>query len=171
MDDRFDHEMMGYALEEARQALAKAHFPVGAVLTIGERVVATGHKAMGSNHLDHAEMVVFRAVFQGDYDYSRQDSLGLYTTLEPCIMCWGALRHLPITRLVYAMEDAYGGCAEVPDDVLPPRHRGRPVAIRRGVRRGEARALFSQFLDSTQEPFWLTGGAPEFAAAVRSSGG
>lgn len=114
-------------------------------------------------------MVVFRAVFQGDYSFSRQDNLCLYTTLEPCIMCWGTLRHLPITRLVYAMEDAYGGCAEVSDAALPPRHQSRPLSICRGVRREEARELFRQFLDVTHEPFWVAGGAPEFVQAVRSN--
>ena len=169
MDDDLDRMMMGHALEEARQALIKSHFPVGAVLTAGERVVGTAHKTMGSSHLDHAEMIVFRAVFQGEYDFSRQDGLCLYTTLEPCIMCWGTLRHLPITRLVYAMEDAYGGCANVSDAALPPRHQGRSLSICRGVRREEARVLFRRFLDVTHEPFWALGGAPEFTQAVRSN--
>ena len=169
MDDVLDHMLMDRALDEARLALAKSHFPVGAVLVAGERIVASGHKDMGSNHLDHAEMVVFRSVFQGNYDFSRSDNLCLYTTLEPCIMCWGTLRHLPITRLVYAMDDPYGGCAHVSDDALPPRHQSRPLLIRRGVRREEARKLFKQFLELTQEPFWVTGGAPEFTQAVRSN--
>jgi tRNA(adenine34) deaminase len=169
MNDDLDDMLMGHALDEARQALAKSHFPVGALLAAGERIVATGQKAMGSNHLDHAEMIVFRKVFQGDYSFSRSDNLCLYTTLEPCIMCWGAVRHLPITRLVYAMDDPYGGCAHVSDAALPPRHQDRPLFVRQGVRREEARELFRQFLDLTQEPFWIMGGAPEFAQAVRSN--
>ncbi|MCE4226957.1 hypothetical protein HCU64_24765, partial [Methylobacterium sp. C25] len=47
MDDAFDHLMMGHALEEAQRALAKLHFPVGAVLATGRQIIATGHKAMG----------------------------------------------------------------------------------------------------------------------------
>ncbi|MEH3116797.1 MAG: deaminase [Methylorubrum populi] len=169
MNDALDHLMMGHALEEAQRALVNMHFPVGAVLATGQHVIATGHKAMGSNHLDHAEMVVFRAAFQGDYGFSREDGLCLYTTLEPCIMCWGTLRHLPIIRLVYAMEDAYGGCAHVSDAALPPRHQSRPLLVSRGVRREEARELFRQFLDTTHEPFWVTGGAAEFAESVRAT--
>lgn len=166
--DPLDHLMMGHAPEEAQWALAKLHFPVGAVLAAGQQIIASGHKAMGSNHLDHAEMVVFRAALQGDYSFSRQDDLCLYTTLEPCIMCWGTLRHLPITRLVYAMKDAYGGCAHVCDAALPSRHRSRPLLVNRGVRREEARELFRQFLDRTHEPFWVTGGAAKFVEAIRA---
>lgn len=139
MNDNLDDMLMGHALDEARQALAKSHFPVGALLAAGERIVTTGQKAMGSNHLDHAEMIVFRKVFRGDYSFSRSDNLCLYTTLEPCIMCWGAVRHLPITRLVYAMDNPYGGvrarlgrcsspAASRPPVVGPPRSSSRGSA-------------------------------------------
>ncbi|KAA0116262.1 nucleoside deaminase [Methylobacterium sp. P1-11] len=168
MDEALDRLMMGHALGEAQRALAKAYFPVGAVLAAGQQVIATGHKAMGSNHLDHAEMVVFHSAFQGNYSFSRQDGLCLYTTLEPCIMCWGTLRHLPVTRLVYAMEDAYRGCAQISDAALPPRHQSRPLLVSRGIRREEARELFRRFLDTTHEQFWVNGGAAEFAEAVRA---
>ena len=85
-------------------------------------------------------------------------------------MCWGTARHLPIARLVYAMPDAYGGCAAVTLGDPPPRHRDRPLEITANLRREEARALFLQFLDRTDEPFWTGGGAPDFVAEVRAGG-
>ena len=162
--------MMGEALAEAASALEAGVFPVGAVLARGAQVLGRAHKSMASNHLSHAEMNLFHRVFMGDYRFSRADGLTLYTTLEPCVMCFGTLLHLPIARLVYAMEDAYGGCASVTLKGAPPRHQHRPVEIAGGVRRSEAQALFATFLDTTSELFWREGGAPPFQAAVRGTG-
>lgn len=160
--------MMGEALAQASMALEEGVFPVGAVLASGARILGRARKTMASNHLSHAEMNLFHQVFMGDYRFARGDGLTLYTTLEPCVMCFGTLLHLPITRLVFAMEDAYGGCASVTLKGAPPRHHARQVEIAVGVRRTEARALFATFLDTTSEPFWREGGAPPFQAAVRS---
>ncbi|GLK73013.1 nucleoside deaminase [Ancylobacter dichloromethanicus] len=162
-----DDRMMGEALAEAAAALQEGVFPVGAVLAKGTDILGRARKTMASNHLSHAEMNLFHKVFMGDYRFSRADGLTLYTTLEPCVMCFGTLLHLPIVRLVFAMEDAYGGCASVTLNGAPPRHAARPVAIAGGVRRDEARALFASFLDTTAEPFWREGGAPHFQTAVR----
>ncbi|OLP58045.1 CMP deaminase [Xaviernesmea oryzae] len=163
-----DAALMGEALAQASLALEAGIFPVGAVLATGEgQVIGRAHKTMASNHLDHAEMNLFRSVFVSPYSHQRGDGLTLYTTLEPCIMCFGTLLHLPISRLVYAMPDAYGGCAAVRLAPSPPRHAEREVDITGGVRLEEARTLFRQFLDTTEEGFWRKGGAPHFQAAVR----
>ncbi|MGG6897222.1 MULTISPECIES: nucleoside deaminase [Rhizobium] len=164
-----DDDMMGLALAEAKTALEQGVFPVGAVLSAGSRILGRSHKTMVSNHLNHAEMNLFHQVFRGDYIFSRNDDITLYTTLEPCIMCFGTMLHLPITRLVFAMPDAYGGCAHVKLENSPPRHLSRAVEIVGGVRRQEASALFAAFLDTTTEEFWLTGGASHFQAAVRAN--
>lgn len=162
-----DNVLMREALAEARAALQAGVFPVGAVLTQGSRILGRGRKTMDSDHLGHAEINLFRQVFEGRYHFSRSDGLILYTTLEPCIMCWAASRHLPISRLVYAMEDPYGGCAHLQLQNAPPRHRDRPLEIEGGVLREEARKLFAAFLENTAEPFWTGGGAEQFQAAVR----
>ncbi|MDQ0346523.1 nucleoside deaminase [Ancylobacter vacuolatus] len=168
MDRRTNDElMMAEALAEAAGALETCVFPVGAVLARGTQVLGRARKTMASNHLSHAEMNLFHRVFMGDYRFARADGLTLYTTLEPCVMCFGTLLHLPITRLVFAMEDAYGGCASVTLTGAPPRHQHRPLEIIGGVCRSEAQALFATFLDTTAEPFWREGGAPSFQAAVR----
>ncbi|OLP54560.1 CMP deaminase [Rhizobium rhizosphaerae] len=163
-----DHALMGAALEQAALALAAGIFPVGAVLAAPDgRVLGRAHKTMASNHLDHAEINLFRSVFVSPYDHQRSDGLTLYTTLEPCIMCFGTLLHLPIARLVYAMPDAYGGCASSRMVPSPPRHAAHTVEIIAGIRQDEAQALFRQFLDTTDERYWTSGGAAHFQAAVR----
>ena len=163
-----DEYMMGLALDEARIALNEGVFPVGAVLCMENKVLGRSHKTMVSNHLNHAEMNLFHQVFKGNYSFSRNDGLTLYTTLESCIMCFGTMMHLPITRLVFAMPDAYGGCAHVRLVNSPPRHLSRTVEIVGGVRRQEASKLFAEFLATTTENFWITGGASHFQAAVRA---
>ncbi|GAC1040869.1 nucleoside deaminase [Rhizobium sp. No.120] len=168
MAELSDVDVMGLALEEAEAALEKGVFPVGAVLVAGSRILGRAHKTMISNHLNHAEMNLFHQVFTGDYTLSRSDKLTLYTTLEPCIMCFGTMLHLPISRLVFAMSDAYGGCAHTKLENSPPRHISRAVEVVGGVRRQEACELFAKFLETTTEEFWLTGGASHFQAAVRA---
>ena len=163
-----DEHMMDHALAEARIALAKGVFPVGAILAAGKRIIGRAHKTMASNHLNHAEMNLYHKVFIGNYSYSWADNLTLYTTLEPCIMCFGTTLHLPVTRVVFAMADDYGGCGTTRLEPVPPRHHGREVTIEGGVRRRDACRLFEEFLDSTTEPFWRQGGAHRFQAAVRA---
>ncbi|ENN89305.1 CMP/dCMP deaminase zinc-binding protein [Rhizobium freirei PRF 81] len=163
-----DECMMELALAEARIALERGVFPVGAVLSAGSQILGRSYKTMISNHLNHAEMNLFHQVFEGDYAFSRADNLTLYTTLEPCIMCFGTMLHLPITRLVFAMEDTYGGCAHVRLENAPPRHLSRSIEIVGGVGRLDACKLFADFLDATADEFWLTGGAPHFQATVKA---
>lgn len=163
-----DEYMMGLALAEAKVALDAGVFPVGAVLATGNHVLGRSHKTTVSNHLNHAEMNLFHQVFRGNYTFSRNDGLTLYTTLDPCIMCFGTMLHLPITRLVFAMEDAYGGCGHTRLENPPPRHLSRAVEVIGGVRRSDACKLFADFLDTTTEEFWLTGGASHFQAAVKA---
>ncbi|MFS8050829.1 nucleoside deaminase [Rhizobium sp. BR 314] len=166
-----DECMMELALAEARTALEEGVFPVGAVLSAGNRILGRSHKTMISNHLNHAEMNLFHQVFEGDYVFSRADHLTLYTTLEPCIMCFGTMLHLPIARLVFAMEDTYGGCTHMRLENAPPRHVSRSTEIVGGVLRADACKLFAEFLDTTTEEFWLTGGAQHFQATVKAEAG
>jgi len=163
-----DEHMMDHALAEARLALDMGVFPVGAVLASGSRLVGRAHKTMASNHLSHAEMILYHKVFVGEYAYTRDENLTLYTTLEPCIMCLGTTLHLPVTRVVYAMSDDYGGCGATKLEPAPPRHLSRQLLIQGGLRRREACKLFGEFLDNTTEPFWQQGGANHFQAAVRA---
>lgn len=153
-----DEPFMRAALAEAARALDLGVMPVGAVMVYRGAIVARAHKTMGSNHLDHAEINLMRALFQGDYAFERPEMI-LYTTLEPCLMCYGTLRHCSIGRLVYALEDPYGGVSHLDDATLPPRHRTRGLTVTAGVLREEVRGLFRRFLATTEEPFWREGGA------------
>jgi tRNA(Arg) A34 adenosine deaminase TadA len=101
---------MRLALNEAGMAAASGEVPVGAVVTRGGQVVATGRNAMrgGNDPTAHAEMVALRAAAAA-LGTSRLDECDLWVTLEPCAMCAGAIALARIGRLYFAAPDPKGG--------------------------------------------------------------
>jgi tRNA(adenine34) deaminase len=150
-----DEKFMRFALQQARCALGEDELPVGAVLVADGQVLAGAYKSKDGNHrLDHAETQVLRKVFQG---YSANaKGMCLYTTLEPCVMCFGTMLNVRLDRIVYAMEDPYGGAVSVANtDFLPPRHRPpRYPEVVAQVLRHDARMLFKSYLQTTDNEFW-----------------
>ncbi len=101
---------MRYALAAAEQAAAEGEVPVGAVLVRdGKIIAAAGNEVIASHDpTGHAEIRVLRraALETGNY---RLPETTLYVTLEPCLMCIGAIIHARIRRLVYGSADPKGG--------------------------------------------------------------
>ncbi len=100
------------ALEQARAAGAAGEVPVGAVLTRGDELVASGYnRPIGScDPTAHAEMLALRAsgARLGDY---RLGGTTLYVTLEPCLMCAAAIVHARVQRVVFGAWDPRAGAA------------------------------------------------------------
>ena len=111
MPNEQDLEFMQLALVEAQKARALGEVPVGAVLVSDNQVIATGHNQPISNNdpSAHAEVVALRAAGQNLSNY-RLPNTTLYVTLEPCMMCCGAIMHARIARVVYGAADAKTGC-------------------------------------------------------------
>lgn len=105
-----DQRWMARALERARQAWGLGEVPVGAVLVKGGRILAEGFNRtiVDSDPTAHAEVVAMRkgARILGDW---RLEDTTLYTTLEPCTQCVGALILARVPRLVYGASDPKGG--------------------------------------------------------------
>jgi tRNA(adenine34) deaminase len=103
-------EPMRLALAEARAAVEAGEVPVGAVVTRGPDVVATGRNRMrdGADPTAHAEIVALRAAAVA-LGTSRLDECDLWVTLEPCAMCAGAIALARIRRLYFAAPDPKGG--------------------------------------------------------------
>jgi tRNA(adenine34) deaminase len=103
---------MRLALAEAEQALTENEVPVGAVIVQGERVIAAAHnqREMLKDPTAHAEMIAITqaAGFAGDW---RLAGSTLYVTLEPCIMCCGAILQARIPTVVYGATDPKAGAA------------------------------------------------------------
>lgn len=146
---------MSAALDMAKKALAQGQFPVGAVLVAGQRVVATGGRINTSgrvNELDHAEIMALRDYYGGDLrDYD--SDLTLYSTLEPCLMCYATLLVSGIHKIVYALEDPMGGGINLPLSELAPLYQQITPEIHQGVCRTEALSLFQKYYEDTANTY------------------
>ncbi|MEM5439884.1 tRNA adenosine(34) deaminase TadA [Paraburkholderia diazotrophica] len=117
-----DLHFMGLAQAAADEARAAGEVPVGAVLVRGDDVIAKGfnHPISGHDPSAHAEMAALRAAAQmlGNY---RLPGCELYVTLEPCLMCAGAIMHARIARVVFGARDPKtGACGSVVDAFANP---------------------------------------------------
>jgi tRNA(adenine34) deaminase len=98
------------AIELAREAERNGNLPIGALISLDGRVAGEGMNAMWSPSLSlarHAEMEAMRSVQPSLW--LRSHEMTLYTTLEPCLMCAGAILLHQIGRVVYGAADAFGG--------------------------------------------------------------
>lgn len=110
--DTLDEQRMRLALAEARLAADAGEVPVGAVLFLGDRLLAAGHNRVlrDSDPTAHAEVIVLRAAGRALGNY-RLPGCTLYSTLEPCAMCAGAITHARVERLVFGAFDLKAGAA------------------------------------------------------------
>ena len=119
---------MRHALKLARRAQELGEVPVGAVIVRGEEVVAEGWNQPIAAHdpSAHAEMVAMRAAAAALRNY-RLGSSTLYVTLEPCVMCAGAIIHARLSRLVFGAPDPKAGAVNsVYDVIASPKLNHRP---------------------------------------------
>ncbi len=142
-----DDYYMSQALEAARLALAAGEVPVGAVVVGagGEILGRAGNRPIGLNDpTGHAEVLALRqaAAAAGNY---RLPGVVLYVTIEPCIMCLGAMLQARVARVVFGAADPKGGACvslyRLPEEA---RLNHRP-AVTGGVRQAECRELLQEF--------------------------
>ena len=129
-----DEEWMQYAMTLALKAQDEGEVPVGAVLVLDNRVIGEGWNRSIGHHdpTAHAEIMALRQGGCAVQNYRLIDAT-LYVTLEPCVMCAGAMIHSRIRRVVYGAADAKTGAAGSLLDVL--RHPGmnHQIEITSGV--------------------------------------
>jgi tRNA(adenine34) deaminase len=140
------HEsFMDEALAQARAAGEAGEVPVGAVLVRDGAILGTGFNEpiRTADPTAHAEVVALRAAAARDGNY-RLPGTTLYVTVEPCLMCVGAIVHARVATLVYGTDDPKGGAVRslVRALELPLNHR---VALVHGVREEECRDLLVRF--------------------------
>lgn len=108
-----DHYWMLQAIELAKQAAQHQEVPVGAVLVLDQQIIAEGFNRPIS-HCDpcaHAEIMALRAGAKYLQNYRLNQST-LYVTLEPCLMCLGAIAHARVKRVVFGAYDAKSGAVQ-----------------------------------------------------------
>jgi tRNA(adenine34) deaminase len=141
-----DEAWMRHALKLARRAQDLGEVPVGALLVQGEDIVAEGWNRPIASHdpSAHAEMVAMREAAAALRNY-RLGGLTLYVTLEPCVMCAGAIIHARIARLVFGASDPKAGAVNsVYDLIANPKLNHKPEWTG-GVLADECGALLQEF--------------------------
>ena len=136
-----DERYMRKALEEARRAFEADEIPVGAVVVCGDQIIARGHNLTEMLHdvTAHAEMQAITAAAEhlgGKY----LDVCTLYVTVEPCIMCAGAIGWSQLGRLVYGASDPKRGYSFFAPKALHPKTK-----VVSGVLEEECAALMKEF--------------------------
>ena len=137
-----NHEkFMRLALDEAKKALAKGEVPIGAVIVCQEHVVARAHNLTETltDPTAHAEMqAITIAASELGGKYLTQCTL--YVTVEPCVMCAGALGWAQVPQVVYGCRDDKRGFLTIAPNALHPK-----AVVTGGVLEDECRELMQEF--------------------------
>lgn len=138
-----DNYFMQQALREAQKAFDQDEVPVGAVVVVGNRIIARAHNLteMLNDVTAHAEMQAITAaanVLGGKY----LTDCTLYVTVEPCPMCAGALRWSQISRIVYGASDEKRGYSRISSFLLHPK-----TTVTAGIMSDECSMLMKEFFE------------------------
>jgi len=141
-----DIACMQEALAEAEQAKAKEEVPIGAVIEHAGRLIGRGHnlRETGNDPTSHAEMVAIRQAAAAIGHWRLLDTT-LYVTLEPCVMCMGAIILARIPRLVFACRDPRAGAVGSIYDFASDERFNHKVEVTEGVLGAECSQLLSGF--------------------------
>ena len=142
-----DEYFMREALKEAEKASDAGEVPVGAVVVVQNRIIARAHNQTEklTDATAHAEMLAITAA--ANYLGSKYlNECTLYVTLEPCVMCAGAIHWVQLQKLVYGASDVQRGYTLVQSPLLHPRTK-----VEKGVKAAEAKELIDRFFRRIRE--------------------
>jgi len=139
---------MRLALAEAEKAAARGETPVGAVLVIGDEVVSAAHnmRETWQDPAAHAELLAVREASARLGRWRLSDAT-LYVTLEPCLMCAGALVLARVGRLVYGCRDPKAGALGSVYDVVRDGRLNHTYRITPGILEADCRELLTGFFE------------------------
>jgi tRNA(adenine34) deaminase len=137
---------MALALAQARRGLEAGEVPIGAVLVLDDRVVAEGFNQpiAAVDPTAHAEVVVLRAAARAMGNYRLTDTT-LYVTVEPCLMCVGALVHARVREVIFGAPEPRTGALVSAVRAAETPGLNHHVMFRGGVLEDECRALMQDF--------------------------
>lgn len=142
-----DEKYMRMAIAEAERALSKREVPIGAVVVAGDRIIGRGHNLVETlmDATAHAEMQAITAAMStlgGKY----LNDCTLYVTVEPCVMCGGALAWSQIGRIVYGAADPKRGYSTYSERIMHPR-----TEVVKGVLQQECERLMQEFFSALRK--------------------
>ncbi|MFQ5692547.1 MAG: tRNA adenosine(34) deaminase TadA [Nitrospinota bacterium] len=141
-----DLRWMRRALELAEKAARADEVPVGAVVVLGDRVLGEGRNEVEQrgDPTAHAELLAIQRAAEA-HGHSRLTGAAIYSTLEPCAMCAGAVLLARIRRLVFAARDPKGGCCGSLYDLPRDGRFNHRVEVAEGPLAAESAALLQGF--------------------------
>jgi tRNA(adenine34) deaminase len=147
-----DIDYMRAALAEAAVAANEGEVPVGAVVVIGGEIVAAGHNRSVSDAdpSGHAEVVALRAAAE-HYSNHRLVNANIFVTLEPCVMCVGAIAQARVGRVVFGAYDKKAGALGSVEDLSDSRALNHRFEVNGGLLADEASALLKSFFESRRQ--------------------
>lgn len=147
-----DEEFMCEALKEAEKAARRKEVPIGAIAVSKGQVIARAHNIRESTEdpLGHAELLLLRKIARKLRSW-RLESVTVYVTLEPCLMCFGALLQARVARLVFgAMDPKAGVCGSLYD--LSSDHRfNHRIEVTSGVMKTECSGILKKFFEKLRK--------------------
>ncbi|MFA6009478.1 MAG: nucleoside deaminase [Desulfobacteraceae bacterium] len=148
---------MKQALEQAELALFDGEFPVGCVIVHKGNVVVRSRRTNSANQnmneIDHAEIIALKHL-SGIVPPSERKDVVLYSTMEPCLMCFAAIMLSGIRHVVYSYEDAMGGGTACNPQTLPPLYSSAEMTMVKGIMRKESLDLFKRFFLLPHNRYW-----------------
>lgn len=147
MDLYTDEYFMREALKEAQKAFEIGEVPVGAVVVCENRIIGRAHNQTEklTDATAHAEMLAITSAehFLGS---KYLDQCTLFVTLEPCVMCAGALHWTQLKKLVFGADDVQRGYRLISGQLLHPK-----TEVVKGIKKEESKALIDQFFKKIRE--------------------
>jgi tRNA(adenine34) deaminase len=153
---------MALALTLAASALDQGEFPVGCIIVQEDRVAAQGARTgtrqssegrLLISEVDHAEILALKQLALTGTPVV-PEKCTLFCTMEPCLMCYGAIILSGIKTIVYAFEDPMGGGTGCDLAALPPLYRNSRVRTIAGVCRQKSLDLFFEFFNKRASTYW-----------------
>lgn len=147
-------QFMQVALEEAKIALKNGEFPVGCVIADEKSIITTGRREKSAlhNELDHAEIIALRKLNE-QYPEKRGTGLTVYSTMEPCLMCFSTLLLNNVHTIVFSYEDVMGGGTNLKLKDLSPLYSEMSVSIISNILRDESLKLFQTFFSDPKNDY------------------
>ena len=147
-----DEAVMELALEQARMAAEAGEVPVGAIVIKDGKILARGHNRnlLDNDPSAHAEIVALRQA-AAQIGNHRLTGCVLFTTIEPCAMCAGAMVHARIARLVYGARDPKAGADGSVMQVLNHPNLNHKMEITSGVLSGRCSEIITAFFQTRRK--------------------
>ncbi|MBF7084179.1 nucleoside deaminase [Desulfallas sp. Bu1-1] len=143
---------MREALVEAEKAYVLGEVPIGAIVVLGGEIIGRGHNLRETlaDSTAHAEILAMREAARHIGDW-RLDGATVYSTIEPCPMCAGAMIQFRVQTLVYGAPDPKAGAVDSIMDVLREPRFNHQVAVVSGILEDECREIIQRFFRELRE--------------------